>query len=238
MPEVFRISPDDQNWGINHSYIINAFREYYVPAVSCSECNATWATTGVIYPTVDYDNIKSLAVLLKPMPVSLETYKEIYHRLLMSIGTGRLIMPGTELGPLSGTAKGEMGDFSWVNPWTPLIRESVLSEFNAREINLTVAETKIKLSSKIKEKYLEIEAIPLARVFISHMSQPQVCQKCGRTTLKPTDSQVIALDSIDMKIPVQRCQQLPTMILVNEKFANAVRDLKLSNIVLEPVELR
>jgi len=141
MEKMFLIKPDDEIYGKVNPYLINAVSKYFVPGVICKYCHSTWAQTGVQYPTVDCTTLGDLKEILKIKPVLLEKFIEIKERLRLILGEERPILPGTHLGPSYGKAKGKLGDFTWINPWTPLVRESILIEMSIRNIKMNVMQS-------------------------------------------------------------------------------------------------
>jgi uncharacterized double-CXXCG motif protein len=238
MYKTFSISPDDKKWGHLHPYVINAGRECCMPGLICKICGSTWSRTGIIYPTLNCSKLESIVKYMKPNPVSIDLYKFIYSELIELIGKKIVISPGTQFGPLIGKGKGDMGDFTWLNPWTPLVKGSVLNELRSEGIELCFEQARIQFSKKVKEAYFELEAHPQAKMLIDNVEDTWQCPVCGRSTLKMPKSLTIAHSSYDDSVSVQRCFEFPTILLVNERLAGAMRELKLTNVLIEEIAMR
>lgn len=237
MAKIFLIKPDDEVYGKANQYLINAASKYFVPGVTCKYCHSTWAQTGVQYPTVDCTTLGDLKDLLKIKPVVLEKFLEIKERLRPFLGEERPIFPGTHLGPSYGTAKGKLGDFSWINPWTPLVRESLLIEMSNKNIKINVVQSELRFQGKRREPYYEIEAIPKARLILSSSERVEQCSKCGRDNLRIPDNIIIDRNSFNLQHSLQRCLEFTTLLIVNDNFAHFIEESKASNIVLEEISL-
>ena len=238
MDKAFSIVPDDKGWGYSHPYVINASRECCIPGLICKNCNSTWAKTGIIYPTMNWSQFSLIMNSIKPDPISIDVYKSLINKIIKILEKEIVMFPGTQFGPLIGKAKGEMGDFTWLNPWTPLVKGSVLNKLRLEGIELYFEKARIQFPKKVKEAYFELEAHPRANVVLDDAQDSWQCPVCGRTTLKKPKFLMIARDSFDDSVSVQRCLEFPTILIVNERLADAVRNLKLTNVLIEEIAIR
>lgn len=234
MVRVFEIIPDDSGWGKTHSYLIEAVPAVSLPGVSCPVCGA-WATTGIQYPSVDASLVSSKLTNVPRTPVPLEEFDKMVRILRPILGVSRPVEPGASFGPLRGVATGRLGDFAWCNPWTVLLRESVWSRMRSWGIDVVGVPADLQFRDGEEESFVELEALPRANLERSLI--PEACGTCGRLPIKKPDRLVLAASTFDRSIPLQRIRQLPTVFVVNEPFADYVRDNRLRDALLLPIEL-
>lgn len=231
MTNAYEIVPDDARWGRN---IIDAVHSRMLPGVCCPVCSG-WATTGVIYPSVDMSALNDLP---RPETVRAVTVKE-YERLTSVIGpvlgAKRPLEPGTEFGPLRGKAKGNFGDFAWVNPWNPLIRESVWLELKEAGIILTGIRAELDFGKRVHEPLIEIEVLPTATLTKPYESE--ACAHCRKQSVQKPEKISVVASSLNSSEPLQRIFELPTVILANERLAQFIQRRNLKGAILSPVEL-
>lgn len=229
---VFELKPDRAGWAKLNS--IEATHAHKLPGVRCPSCGV-WAMTGVIYPCVDES-----ALTNKPLPslspLSVDQFRTLAADLESLLGSERPIMPGTDLGPLRGRATGRFGDFAWVNPWTPLVRESAWQSLGDAGFILCAARAELGFKNQPHESFFELEAVPRAQLADGGSSEP--CEICGRVPVSIPDKLGLDATSIDESIPLQRVLNLPTVLIVNEQFARFILEKQLRDVVLYPVELR
>jgi len=238
MKKYFFIGPDDREWGIAHSYEINAKRDCCLPGVSCNVCNNTWATTGVIYPSISCESLTNIRSSLTPFPISTEIMIDLINMIHNITEDKKLVLlPGTDFGQLHGIAKGEMGDFTWVNPWTPLVRSSVFDLFLQRGLDLIGVEAKLRFNKYIEMSFVEIEARPVVKLhpLCLEASISARCFACGHQTIKTPEKIIIDRNTINDNMPIMRIYDLPTYIVVNEQMASLIYECKFSNVILKEI---
>jgi uncharacterized double-CXXCG motif protein len=232
MTAVFEINPDDEGWGRVNRYLVDAVHAYAMPGVRCPKCG-TWATTGSLYPSVDPASIAQLGIPAEPSPVSVEEFIRLASRVQPILGKHRTLEPGSVMGPLRGRVEGRLGDFSWVNPWTPLVRESIWHLMRAQGISVIGVQAQLRSRRKAQEALVELEAVPTARLRRAIVLDP--CETCGRLALSRPEHLVIDIRSLDSGVPLQRIVELPTVLLINQAFASFIFDHELTNVAVKPV---
>lgn len=232
MENAYEIHPDRKVWGKSNS--IEAMHARKVPGIQCPVCGA-WAMTGIIYPSIDVSSINKLPLPVKPSPVSVENFNRLASGIAQILGAGRPLMPGTELGRLHGKAKGSFGDFAWVNPWTPLLRESVWHMLNRAGIGLVGERANLNFGKQAHESLIELEVITKAKLISSLV--PEKCAICGRLPMRKPDSVMVDAASFDSSVPLQRIVELPTVLVANESLAHFIQQNDLRDVLLSPIEV-
>lgn len=231
---VFRITRDDSVWGPAHLYAVEASRRCGLPGVHCPSCG-TWAVTGVAYPTIDWLRVAAVLPEPFPSPVPLDEYRQLAELVVRATGRNIHLYPGTEFGPLHGSATGDVGDFAWVNRWTPLISGSSLRIVRCRGIAIPTVLADLRLEG-VAEPFYDIEAAPTARV---HRDQrPAACPMCGRIKSIPVDDIVLEKNSLDRNAQIQRILEMPTLLVVSGDLAQAMLDMRLRDVLLHEVSVR
>lgn len=233
------IKPDDAGWGAKLGYEIDAAHECGLPGVRCPVCQATWGMVGLQYPTVLCGSLEPIRNQLKPQPVPLEEFCTLAATVHSILGDERPLAPGAAFGPIRGHGHGPFGDFAWLNPWTALIRKEAFLTLRLRGLALRGAETNLQFRKRDAPTLIEIEAWPIAKLHPSCLPDPppERCSACGRLGLSAPKRIVVASDSLDERVPIQRLIELPTFLLVNEKLATAIQDLELRDVRLLKTEV-
>jgi uncharacterized double-CXXCG motif protein len=241
MESAFVVRPDTEGWEREHRFDIDAAHFFNTPGVHCSICGNTWAMTGIQYPSVcPKVLIPFREEYPSPKPVSVLEFGELARKLLPLVGPDRPLRPGTKLGPSVGRFVGEQSDFTWVNQWTPLIRRSVLEELRRREVSVEGADAKFKQRGGKSEATFEIEARPSATFHRTCLPTPlpEPCSGCGRNLVTLPDGIVVERESLDQRQLLQRIWQFPTCLIVSGRNADLLTQLRLSNLLLSPIEVR
>ena len=151
-------------------------------------------------------------------------------------GTERPVTPAAAIGPLRGKARGDFGDFAWVNPWTPLLRETIWQAAETAEVKLAGVRADLHFSRKSEDPLVEIEALQKVRLLSSLV--PERCTICGRLPITRPEQLVLEASSFDSSVALQRVMELPTTLIANASFAQFIEERNLRDVVLTPVELR
>jgi len=227
--------PDENGWGKEHDYLISAVHARRLPGVNCP-LEGAWATTGINYPTLDVALIDSRVGELPAHPIPIEDYKALVARIEPIAGPERPLRPGANLGPLRGTARGLVGDFAWVNPWTMLVRSSTYQELLSSGFSLDGAEARIDFDNGSTEPVIELEAC--GKVALANLPSREVCPVCGRLPITKPKRMVLEAASYDSALPLQRIVELPTFFVVNDDLGEFIRARGFSNVTLTKIELK
>jgi uncharacterized double-CXXCG motif protein len=236
---LFRVQPDDANWGRQHDYEINAGHPWGLPGVRCSECGRTWATTGVAYPAIDCSVLPSAEGYSRAGTASAEKYREARDAIIEAFSVQLVLPPGTQFGSLVGTARGDCGDFAWVNPWTMLIRAEALARLEASGVSLpTAVPARLEFLSGRRVHLLEFQVEPVAHLSAASFSvrEPSPCPSCGYDARKP-ERIVVARASIPSDVDLFRLRDFPATILAKERFADEAGRLELKDFVVSRVDV-
>lgn len=223
---------EDESKG-EESFYVNACHSLALPGVVCPRCGP-WSSTGISYPSVDNPQLRDL-LKATDGPVDLETYRTLSDQVLRHMSDVVPVEPGAKFGPLAGTLTGNAGDIAWGNPWTPLMRQSLVREARENGIELVAGQCDLVYKRTKYRQLMEIEAVPTIRCVPEDI--PGACSICGRTAIVvPHNIRVIGA-SIDPDVPLCRIFEMPTVLVANERFVNWVDEKKLSGLLVHPVEI-
>jgi uncharacterized double-CXXCG motif protein len=240
MIKIFEVRSDDDAWGKQFDYNIIASHKWGLPGVTCPLCRQSWTSVGLAYPSVDLSQLSNDKAYREFNNVPLEVYEELKSAILPLIPKGSILEPGTDFGPLIGAAKGNFSDFIWVTPWALLTQPRVLDQLHERGVKMPKAVPAIlKLKGKETREFLELEIEAHTNIAASAYRSkiPAPCAACGRQGLKRPMKIVIEGSSVPGHVDIFRGRNFPTLLLSTERFAEAVKDLRLSNILFQPVDI-
>lgn len=200
-----------------------------LPGVHCPVCNATWATTGDSYPSVDLSHLPAQEQKKYFSRVE-EDYAE-FERLREQVRPlappGVHLWPGTKFGPMNGSAQGEFGPLVLHHTWTLLMRREPMERLQAEGLQgLKGARTELRFRKKNPPELLEMELLPRGNFHpdsVTEQSSP--CLKCERSSVKRPDEPILDAATLPQDLDLFRLCAFKRMIIGTERFVEAVRRL-------------
>lgn len=240
MKRLLHAKPDKTGWGAQHNHDISTKKRWTLPGIKCSECKSTWSSTGLSYPWIDLADIPEEPKYRSGSPVDNEEFKRRCAPIRRMVGSTLPLRPGTSLGPRTGHACGELGDFAWPFPWEMLVSETALAKLIDAGIRLPhCVRTDLRFGEKLHVPYYEVATDAFVEISMRTFTPDTVmlCSVCGRLS-----GQLDRLVLLDRPAPghtdTVRPSNFETYVLVTEKFAEIIEKLELTNIVLEDVVVR
>jgi uncharacterized double-CXXCG motif protein len=238
--KIFELLYDKDAWGVHYNFDIVASHKWGLPGVTCPLCRQSWGAVGFAYPSVDLSQLSDDRPYRKFNNVPLEVYENLKSAITHLVPKGSILEPGTDFGPLIGTAKGNFSDFVWAKPWTLLTQQSVLDQLQEHGVKMPKAIPAIlKLKGKETREFFELEIEAHTKIAASayNFKIPAPCAACGRQDLKKPEKIIIENASVPRHVDIFRGIDFPTLLLSTERFVRAVKDLRLSNILFQPVDI-
>jgi hypothetical protein len=196
-----------------------------------------WATTGIYYPSADYRILEKHIGPSNPWPIPLGGWLDLRREVNRLLPQFPLVQPGTQFGPLVGKLKRPIPDFDWGGVVsTLLITLERMKALTKSGISVTGVAARLQTKKTDKPRLYEIEALPLAR--LSAELVPVPCEYCGRFELSAPKTIILDKATFESAIPIQRIAELPTHLVVNEKFAAYIEAENLAQVTLTPLALR
>ncbi|MGA2866366.1 MAG: double-CXXCG motif protein [Verrucomicrobiota bacterium] len=226
-----------------------------LPAAECGNCAGRPGADGWGDPALCYPHI-SIPASLKParyrerFTVTWAEYEELKAPLRELVPAHLPLPPGTEFGPLVGVSGGgPLTDFAWLWSWHCFVRAQVLDRLN-QKLGVAIQAVPAQFRSRRKEKpdYLELVALPLARVSDATRSglTPGASECCRRQFVSgdyfayaetPGVPIRVKASSLPVDADIFRIRELSRRVLCSERFHNAVLELGFQNINFAPIDL-
>ncbi|HVG64315.1 MAG TPA: double-CXXCG motif protein [Hyalangium sp.] len=200
-----------------------------LPGVHCPVCDATWAGTGDAYPSVDLSHL-SAREQKKYLPRVEEDYAEferLREQVCPLVPPGVRLRPGTEFGPMNGSAQGEFGPLVLVNSWELLMRREPLERLHAEGLRgLKGCRAELRFRKKNPPELLEMELLPRGAFHPACIPEhPPACSKCGGGGFKRPEEPMLDTATLPQDLDLFRLADFMTMIIGTEGFVEAVRRL-------------
>src|ERR1043165_6010850 len=101
--QIYEIEPDDEHWGKDHDYFLNATHRWNLPAVKCSVCNNTWGNPMLAFGGIDISDLPNEKLYRSIKPIPLEKWIPLRAELSEHVDKSIRILPGVSLGLITGT---------------------------------------------------------------------------------------------------------------------------------------
>jgi hypothetical protein len=177
MRSAYLCKPDLDGWAIRNKPDIRAAHATGLPGLDCPR-EGPWTTIGLSYPTIDVEDVRARVGTIKRGSVSLAAFECLREKLVMSLPANMWLGPGTNFGPLMGSASGRIGDFGWPSWWDMVVRENVLAAMREAGFSIRARIAQLKFRKKKHEALHELEIWPTAHMARYAKSLP--CELCGR----------------------------------------------------------
>jgi uncharacterized double-CXXCG motif protein len=177
----------------------------------------------------------------EPRPEPFDEFARLRELVRPLVPSGAPLGPGSEFGPLVGTATGSFGPFFFQNPWTMLVRPEVLARLQAEGVRgLKGCRTRLRFRQKNPPELLELEIHPHGRLHpdCTPPGRPPPCPKCGRDYFSLPDDLLLEAATLPTHTDLFRLADFTTVIIGTQSFVDAVRRLELDEIVFREVPIR
>lgn len=199
-----------------------------LPGSQCPVCGAG-TKTGDAYPSVDLSHLpaeeqKKYLPRFEPDFAEFERLREQVRPL---VPPGVHLWPGTDFGPLNGKAQGEFGPLVLHHPWTLVMQREPLEQLLAQgQRGLKGVRTELRFRKKNPPELLELELLPRGELHPDCLveSHPP-CPRCGSRGLKRSEEPILNAVTLPEGLDLFRMSDFMTMIIVTERFVEAVRRL-------------
>jgi uncharacterized double-CXXCG motif protein len=189
----------------------------------------TGAWTGGAYPSVDLSHLptqeqKKYSARVEEDYAEFERLRE-QVRPLVPVGVD--LWPGTQFGPLDGSAQGEFGPLVLALSWELLMRPEPLARLQAEGLRgLKGCRTALRFRKKNPPELLEMELLPRGQLHPDCLPErPPPCPKCGRDYFKRPEELILDAATLPQDLDLFRLAGFLTMIIGTERFVEAVQRL-------------
>jgi uncharacterized double-CXXCG motif protein len=216
----------DRRYSGSHTY----GNKWGLPGVHCPKCNASWSTGMDTYPSVDLSHLPTQEQK-KYLPRLEEDYVE-FERLCEQVRPllppGTPLWPGTQFGPMVGTAQGEFGPLVLHHSWTLLMQRAPLERLQAEGLKgLKGCRTELRFRKKNPPELLEMELLPRGDLHPDCLpvDRPTPCAKCHRKGWSLPAHPILDLATLPQDLDLFRLAGFVTLIICTERFVEAVKRL-------------
>jgi uncharacterized double-CXXCG motif protein len=202
--------------------------KWSLPGAHCPRCDAIWSTNVDAYPSVDLSHLSDQEKYAARLEEDYAEFERLREQVRPLLPPGVPLWPGTGLGPMEGSAKGEFGPLVMCYPWTLLMRSEALETLQAEGIKgLKGCHTKLRFHGKISPELLEMELLPFGQLHPDCLpaDRSPPCAKCGRDRFTRPDEPILDAASLPRDLNLFRLADFLTMIIGTEHLVEAVRRL-------------
>lgn len=225
-----------------HTGYVNATHKWALPGLrDCPGCGVTWSGTGDEYPAVELSSLPEQEEFTKARPEPFNEFSRLRELVRPLAPAGSELAPGTEFGPLVGTALGSFGSFHFQTPWTLLVQRDALERLLAEGVRgLKGCRTELRFRQKKAPELLELQIEPHGLLHPDCIPPEErvPCARCGRQGFSLPDEPILDAASLPMELDLFRLANFSTVIVATERFKDAVQRLELGEMVFRELPLR
>ncbi|MCP3136737.1 SitI6 family double-CXXCG motif immunity protein [Pyxidicoccus xibeiensis] len=227
-----------------HTGTIDGVSPWCIPSVACALCGGHGGL-GEAYSTVDLSGFPERGLLEEARSleeISLETYQELCELLRPRVPAGAPLVPGTQLGPVTGKSSGRFGDFYFQAPWALWASRETLEKLQASGMRgLHGAPGDLRYRGKHPPELFDLEIQVRGSLHPScyPSSWQAPCSRCGsHRNSYPAEAPVLDGTTLPEDGDLFRLREFETIIIANERFVDAVKRLQLGDILFRELLVR
>jgi uncharacterized double-CXXCG motif protein len=200
-----------------------------LPGIHCPVCHRTGARTGDAYPSVDLSHLpaQEQKKYLPRLEEDCAEFERLREQVRPLVPPGVHLWPGTQFGPMDGSAKGEFGPLVLVHAWELLMMREPLERLQAEGLRgLKGVPTALRFRAKNPPELLEMELLPHGTFHPACLPErPPPCPKCEGDGFKRPEEPILDAATLPRDLDLFRLAGFLTMIIGTERFVEAVRRL-------------
>lgn len=230
---LFELVPDE-----SYDVEIEAEHRWGLPGVKCDACGATWSNVGVAYPAADLSRLPNSERYTNAWPVAWNEFVEIRNAVVPLLPPNAIAPPGTELGPLVGSARGTFPEIVWRNSWTMLMHGGFLDPIREMGIRPLVGGKAVLAGHQDLPEFVELQLEPHGRLDRESLGPTSSCTKCGRLAITRPSRVVIERASIPTDHDIFRLADLTTMVVATDRAIDVLTGLNLRGFRFQEAPLK
>jgi uncharacterized double-CXXCG motif protein len=200
-----------------------------LPGMHCPVCDFTWATTANSFPSVDLSHlpVQEQKKYLPRVEKDFAEFERLREQVRPLVPPGVQLLPGTDFGPMNGSARGEFGPLVLAEPWSLLMRPEPLARLQAEGLRgLKGCRTELRFRKKNPPELLEMELTQRGHLHADCLPElPSPCPKCERLSLTLPEQPVLDEASLPQDLDLFRLAGFRTLIIGTDRFVEVVRRL-------------
>ncbi|NVJ23208.1 hypothetical protein HUW62_18460 [Myxococcus sp. AM011] len=219
-----------------------ARHKWGLPGVTCPLCHATWASTGFNYPALDLTSHPAAKKLAKAyLEKDFDAYEGLREQVRPLLPPDSPLLPGALFGPLVGTARGPFAAFLQQYGDVVLVRPDALARLQSSGLRgLKGVRTELRFRPKDVEELLELAVEPRGLLHpdcIPRSTQP-ACPKCGRHGFSLPKEPILDASSLPLDLDLMRLRNFAMVLVVTQRFKDAVEQLGLDGLTFRELPVR
>ena len=192
-------------------------------------CDATWSASAGAYPCTDLSTLEERKEYEEArLEEDYAEFERLRERVRSLMPAGAPLRPGTNFGPLVGTARGSFGQLVLQDGWDLLIRREALEQLQAEGVRgLKGCRAELRFRQKNAPELWELQLEPRGRLHPDCLP-PDLkppCAKCGRLGLKRPEAPLLDATSLPEDRDLFRLGNFLTMLIATERFVDTVHRL-------------
>ncbi|WP_164017486.1 double-CXXCG motif protein [Pyxidicoccus trucidator] len=232
---------EDETATARYTGDFNAAHKWGLPGVECPTCGVTWGGAGHDYPGVDLSQLPERGEFETARAEPFAEFARLRELVRPLAPPNAKLPPGTNFGPLVGTARGDFGPFTWLGSSRLLVRREALDRLQEEGLRgLLCYRTELRFRKKDPPELLEPQMEPRGQLhpdcFLPDVPSP--CVTCGRLGLRRPDEPILDAASLPTDLDLFRVGNFATVIVGTERFRDAVRRLELDGITFRELPTR
>lgn len=219
----------------------NAAHKWGLPGARCAACGATWASSGHMYPAVDLSRLPERGEFETARPEPFPEFARLRELVRPLAPPSAKLPPGTEFGPLVGTARGDLGPVTWQGDYLLMLRRDALDRLQAEGVRgLLGCRTELRFRQKTPPELLELQIEPHGRLHPDCLPPdlPPPCATCGRVGFRLPEEPILDAASLPIELDLFRVGNYATVIIGTDRFMDAVLRLELPGIAFRELPTR
>ncbi|MCK8503813.1 SitI6 family double-CXXCG motif immunity protein [Myxococcus fulvus] len=219
----------------------DAEHRWFLPALKdCPGCRASWSDLGCSYPSVDLSSLSEHRSFEENRPESFQELARLRELVRPLLPPGSPLPPGTELGPLTGKALGKLPSFSWLIA-SLVVNLGDLESLQEQGLTGLVGHpTALTARQKPVTDLVELEILSRGSLHPACFPRntPAPCSTCGRLALRRPDKPILDAASLPTDLDLFRLTNFSALLIVTERFKDAVDALGLDGLTFLEVASR
>ncbi|WP_171819036.1 SitI6 family double-CXXCG motif immunity protein [Pyxidicoccus fallax] len=222
----------------------DAINKWSIPgAEPCPTCRKGGGIAGFQYPCADLSSLPAheLKKLSNPWPVPQEEIARLIELVRPFVPSWAVLQPGALLGPITGKGMSRMGQLFMQNPWTLLVRRGAFERLQAAGVRgLQGYPIDVRFRGKPPPELLDLQLELHGQMHPTCLppDRKPPCPTCGDDSFKLPDPIVLDAATLPEHVDVFRMRDVPGIILVTERFVEAVKRLELDGVTFRELEVR
>lgn len=234
----FELSPDEDS---RRSGRVDGAHKWSLPGGLCPVCKASRGGLGETYPSVDLSGLPERRSFEEARQEPLEEYERLRELVRRLAPRGALLLPGAGFGPFIGKSSGTFGAFHLPMPWSLMAQRAAVEGLQKESVRgLRGFPPELRFKGKNPPEILDLEIPARGQLLPGCLpaGRPPPCQRCGRDASSLPDAPVLDAATLPQDVDLFRLRDFTTVIVVSERFVQAVKRLGLDEVVFSELPVR